>query len=66
VRYPNEANAIKKLGGKVWRVNRSGYGPANDHPSEHALNDYAFDKRIDNSYTIDKLHNTIEGMINHG
>lgn len=33
VRFPNEADAIHKLGGVVWMTVRPGYG-ASDHPSE--------------------------------
>lgn len=43
VRYPNEAAAIAADGGIVLRVVRSGVGPANDHESEHALDEYDFD-----------------------
>ncbi len=55
VRYPNEANAIKALGGKVFRVSRDGVGPANEHASEHALDGYEFDGQIDNNGTIEGL-----------
>lgn len=63
VRYPNEADAIKKLGGKVWRVMRPGVGPANDHESEHALNDYSFDTIINNSNSIDELHSQVGSLL---
>jgi hypothetical protein len=63
VRYPNEAEAVKKLGGKVWRVLRPGVGPANDHASEHALNDYQFDEAIDNSSTIEGLESRVGDLL---
>jgi hypothetical protein len=63
VRYPNEADAIRKLGGKVWRVLRPGVGPANEHASEHALNDYSFDKVIDNSSSISGLHSQVGALL---
>lgn len=66
VRFPNEADAIKSLGGEVWRVERIGVGAANDHISEHALDEYKFDKVVENSYNIEALHQKIEGIINHG
>lgn len=65
VRYPNEADAIRKLGGKVWRVLRPGVGPANEHASEHALNDYNFDKVIDNSSSINGLHSQVEALVSN-
>lgn len=55
VRYPNEADAIKALGGKVYRVVRSGVGPANEHASEHALDGYEFDGQIDNDGNLERL-----------
>lgn len=65
VRYPNEADAVRKLGGKVWRVSRPGVGPANDHESEHALNDYKFDQVVENSGTIDGLSSQVRTYLNN-
>lgn len=64
VRYPNEANAIRALGGKIYRIDRVGVGPANEHASEIALNDYDFDDRIDNSGTVEELYAQIDRVIN--
>lgn len=63
VRFPNEANAIKELGGFVWRIERAGFGPANDHISEHAMDDYQFDTKIDNSGSIDYLYEVTDGLM---
>lgn len=63
VRFPNEANAIKGLGGQIWRVTRGTMGPANDHVSEHALDDYKFDTFINNDYDVAILHNTVDWHI---
>lgn len=60
VRYPNEADAIKKLGGKVWRVVRPGFGPANDHESEHAMADYSFDLEIHNNSGVELLYSAVK------
>ena len=38
VRFPNEAEMIKKIGGVVWRTERPGYG-GGDHPSESMINE---------------------------
>jgi len=57
VRFPNEADAIRSAGGEVWRIIRPGHDSANDpHPSEHALDDYEFDKRLHNNDTISSLY----------
>lgn len=63
VRYPNEADAIRKLGGKVIRVEREGVKPANEHPSESALNDYNFDVVITNNSTIETLNSVLDKII---
>jgi len=63
VRYPNEANAVKKLGGEVWRVVRPGFGPANDHASEHALNDYDFDYMIENNSGVETLYDLVDSKL---
>lgn len=34
VRFPNEVEALKEDGGIIYRVNRPGLPPADDHPSE--------------------------------
>jgi hypothetical protein len=64
VRYSNEANAVRDLGGKIYRIERKGVGPANEHASETALNDYDFDDRIDNSGTVEELYGQIDRVIN--
>lgn len=58
-RYPNEAEAVQAIGGKMWRVKRDGVTAVNDHVSERALDDYEFDMIIDNSKDID----TFAGLI---
>jgi len=63
VRYPNEADAIKKLGGIVIRVVRDGVEPANEHPSESALNDYVFDVEIHNNKDIETLNSYVESVV---
>ncbi len=66
VRYPNEANAIKKLGGKVYRVTRKGVGPANSHPSEIGMDDYEVDVLIENNGSLSDLAEKIEGVFVNG
>lgn len=66
VRFPNEANAIKELGGTVWRISRDGVYAANDHISEHALDEYTFDGKLHNSGTIEYLQDLVKGTILDG
>jgi hypothetical protein len=63
VRFPNEANAIKELGGEIWRVERFDSGPANNHISEHALDDYAFDHLIRNYNGLESLYQTVTTIL---
>lgn len=63
VRFPNEANAIKELGGEVWRVERINSGAANEHISEHALDDYTFDHKILNYNGLQSLYATVDTIL---
>lgn len=62
-RFPNEAQAINRAGGLVVRVQRPGNGPANDHPSETALDDYQFDGVINNDGTLEDLATRVEDFL---
>lgn len=56
-RFPNEAEAIKKAGGIVIRINRPGVQPINPHPSETSLDDWSFDEVINNDGDVaDMVH----------
>jgi hypothetical protein len=60
VRYENEADAIRANGGTIWRVNRGGVGPVNDHPSEISMDSYDnYDFIFNNDWGIEDLHQTV-------
>lgn len=59
VRFPNEADAVRERGGQVWRIERPGTGPANDHESEHALSSYQFDRIIHNDGALQDLREKV-------
>jgi hypothetical protein len=59
VRFPNEAEAIRKLGGSVWRINRRNHSAVNGHPSEHAMDNYMFNHVIYNDGTLDDLSDEV-------
>jgi hypothetical protein len=63
VRFPNEADAIKTLGGEVWRISREGVGPANDHISETALDSYFFSLYIVNDGTIENTYACVDDVL---
>lgn len=62
VRFPNEADAVKKAGGTLLRLTRNVY-PNDTHQSEIALDDYSFSTIIDNNNeTIDYLMTKIKAL----
>lgn len=64
VRFPNEADAIRSLGGIVVRINRPGVGPANGHTSETALDNYEFDFVVTNAGTVGQLQAAVVLLVN--
>jgi hypothetical protein len=63
VRFPNEADAIKELGGHVIRVERLGIEAVNGHISEHALDGYQFDATLLNYGTLDEFFASVDGQL---
>ena len=71
VRFPNEAKAIKDMGGIIVRVNRINSTPQtiyvnkqnSTHPSETALDTYEFDYVIDNNDTLENLISKVEYIL---
>lgn len=59
VRFLNEANLIKSLGGQMWLVRRTDVQRTTSHSSEGGLDDYEFDRIIDNDGTLDELRTKV-------
>lgn len=59
VRFPNEADAIKAMGGVVWRIIRKSVDAVNPHPSEHAMKNYEFEHTIYNHNSLDDFADEI-------
>ena len=55
LRFPNEATAVRKRGGTVWRVSRRDVGAVNEHESERAMDNYPFDAWVKNDGNLDDL-----------
>lgn len=55
VRFKNEADMVRSLGGQVWRVIRPDISAVNSHISEHDLENYEFDYDIYNDSTLTNL-----------
>lgn len=62
VRFPNEADAVRKMGGYVVRIIRPEIGPANNHASETALDKYHFDDVIHNDGTLKQFQDTVRWL----
>lgn len=55
VRFPNEAEMVDELGGKLWRVERGTSG-ADEHPSETAMDNFVqFDSILKNDSSLGAL-----------
>jgi hypothetical protein len=62
-RFFNEFDAVRSRGGEVWRIERPGVGPANDHPSETEAVGYEhFDVTILNDGTLEDYRDTIHAV----
>lgn len=59
-RFPNEALAVRKIGGQLWRIQRPGTEPVNAHPSETALDDEKFDWTLINNGTLEDLRRMVK------
>lgn len=62
-RFLNECDAIKSRGGKLWRVNRKGIGPANNHVSETGIDGYRFDVVFNNNWSLEDLRNSVRSTM---
>ena len=67
VRFMHEVEAIKKLGGYIWKVERNDsiYGVNDFHISESGIEDIdnnLIDTVISNNSTIDKLHQYLNNL----
>lgn len=62
VRYPNEAQRIKDLGGSVWEVVRPGLEP-DGHSSEVPLSETLVDRKIINDSDFVALRHRVVGAI---
>jgi hypothetical protein len=64
VRFPNEAEAVRERGGVLWRISRVGVGPANSHASEISLDDYSFDKVVENNGSLEDYRQEVVDTYN--
>jgi hypothetical protein len=61
VRFPNEAEAIKEMGGEMWKIVRPSAGHDWSHVSEGALDEWnGFDRIIENDGTLEEFRAKID------
>lgn len=59
-RFFNEFDAVRERGGYIWRVNREGVGPANDHASETEAVSYPnFSLFLENNGTLEQFRDLV-------
>lgn len=63
-RFFNEFDAIRERGGRIFRIERKGVGPTNNHPSEMEAVDYPhFDHVFNNDGTVDEFKQQIRELL---
>lgn len=64
VRFPNEAQAVRDVGGELWCIQSPLGKPAGDHISEGQLGDEPFDVIINNNGTLEQLRTAVQHALN--
>lgn len=59
LRFPNEAQAVREMGGTVWRIIRPGI-PVMDHASERCMAEIAVDLTLTNGGSIADLERLVD------
>jgi hypothetical protein len=66
VRFPNEAELIRKHGGQLWKIERKDAALASDHASDTSMADWDdFDAVIHNNGSLKCLIDDIASLIEH-
>jgi hypothetical protein len=64
VRFTNEAEAVKAIGGQMWKIIRPSAQRNTDHPSEGALDDWdGFDVVIQNDGSLEQFRRKIDAAL---
>jgi len=63
VRYPNEAERIRKKGGVLWRVEREGIEKSDEHTSESLIETIKVDSVVKNNGTIEELFAKVDKLM---
>lgn len=63
VRFPNEAELIRRLGGELWYIERPAILRTTTHASEGALDSVVFDRRIVNDGSLLELYAQVKTRV---
>ncbi len=63
VRFPNEAERVKNLGGVLWKIERDVAGVAGNHVSEQDLDPKLIDVVIDNNGSLKDLEEGVSALL---
>jgi len=63
VRFDNEAEWVRSMGGEVWHIEREGTQKVNNHVSEAGVTAYAGDYVIANNGTIEELFAYVDQLL---
>lgn len=63
VRFPNEADVVRELGGEVWRIERPGVQAVNGHVSDAGVNAIRADVVVKNVGTLHDLRTGVEALL---
>lgn len=63
VRFPNEADLIRSLGGELWHIERPTAELTTSHASEGSLADYSFDRYLLNDSSLSDLVSKTESLV---
>ena len=63
IRFANEAELVRQLGGELWRIDRPGTERKTTHASEGGLDDFTFDRRIINDGSLLALHTRVREIV---
>lgn len=65
MRFPNEYEAVAKLNGEHWKIERACAPAATAHASEGALDEFMFPTIIENNGTLDDLRDAVTTALGH-
>lgn len=66
LRLPSEVEAVHRLGGRIWRVERpdAEIPESSNHETEGRLNSVSFDRLLINDGTIESLYKKVDAAVN--